>query len=188
MKAVENTPMGIWAGELSNEVCDKIIEEGTLLVAEAATVSHNRGVDTSIRDSKVGWFPEHCWIDSLLLSYVFRTNRMNEWNFNLDKAEAVQFTRYEKEDFYTWHRDSSIDSEAQRKISITVQLSEYSSYEGGEFEVQNCWGEAQASIPEEAKQKGSIILFPSFLLHQVTPVTKGTRYSLVQWYNGPPFT
>ena len=188
MKAVERTPLGIWAGALSNEVCDKIITEGALLSAEAATISHGRGVDEAIRDSKVGWFSSGSWIDNLLLSYVFRTNRLNEWNFNLDNAEKVQFTRYEKDDFYTWHRDSNIDSETQRKISITVQLSDYSSYEGGEFEIQDCWSQGEAVIPDEGKQRGSIIIFPSFLLHQVTPVTSGIRYSLVQWYSGPPFT
>ena len=180
--------MGIWAGALSNEVCDKIIAEGVLLAAEQATISQGREVDEAIRDSKVCWFPEGSWIDNLLLSYVFRTNRTNEWNFNIDKSEGIQFTRYEKDDFYTWHRDSNIDSEVQRKLSITVQLSDYSSYEGGEFEIQDCWGTAQANIPKEGKQKGSIIIFPSFLLHQITPVSQGTRYSLVQWYSGPPFT
>ena len=188
MRAVEKTPLGIWAGALSNEVCDRIIAEGALLSAEAATICHGRGIDEAIRDSKVGWFPSGSWIDNLLLSYVFRTNRLNEWNFNLDNAEKVQFTRYEKDDFYIWHRDSNIDSETQRKISITVQLSDYSSYEGGEFQIQDCWGQGEAVIPEEGKQRGSIIIFPSFLLHQVTPVTSGVRYSLVQWYSGPPFT
>ena len=180
--------MGIWAGTLSEEICDKIITEGLVLSEEDATISQGREVDEGIRGSKVGWFPEGSWIDSLLLSYVFRTNRINDWNFNLDKAEKVQFTKYEKEDFYTWHRDSNVETDAQRKISITVQLSDYSSYEGGEFEIQDCWGNGQANIPEEGKQKGSIIIFPSFLLHQVTPITKGIRYSLVQWYSGPPFT
>ena len=40
---------------------------------------------------------------------------------------------------------------------------------------------------EEIRPKGSIIVFPSYMHHQVTPVTKGTRYSLVMWSLGKPF-
>lgn len=188
MKQVENTPLGIWARALPEEVCETIISEGAVLSVEQATINHDRETDDTIRDGKVAWFPENSWIDNLLLSYVFRTNRINDWNFNINHGEQVQFTRYEKDDFYTWHRDSNVESDVQRKLSITVQLSDPSSYEGGEFEIQDCWGDGYASIPDEGKERGSIIIFPSFLLHQVTPVTSGTRYSLVQWYSGPPFT
>ena len=40
---------------------------------------------------------------------------------------------------------------------------------------------------KEAKNKGSVIVFPSFNWHQVSPVTKGTRYSLVIWCCGKPY-
>ena len=185
---MEKTPFGVWAGALSKEICNQIVEEGSLLIEEQATINQDNNVNTSIRDNKIAWFSEGSWIENLLLSYVFKTNTINDWNFNLNQAEQVQFTKYQKDEFYTWHRDSNIESDVQRKLSVTVQLSDYSDYEGGEFEIKSCWGEGIANIPREAKQKGSIIIFPSFLLHQVTPISWGTRYSLVQWYNGPPFT
>ena len=188
MKQIKKAPLGIWMRALSDEICNKIIEEGLILTQESATVNQDRSVDSAIRDGKVGWFSKDYWIDQLLLPYVFRTNRLNEWNFNLNNSEGVQFTKYEKDDFYTWHRDCNVDSEIQRKISITVQLSDYDQYSGGEFEIKDCWGEEILNIPLGAKQKGSIVIFPSSLSHQVTPVSQGIRYSLVQWYSGPPFT
>lgn len=188
MKAVEKTPLAVWAGALSQEICNQILEEGRFLIEEQATINKDNTVDSSIRDNKIAWFPKECWVENLLLSYVFKTNVINDWNFNLNGAEQVQFTKYQKDEFYTWHRDTSTDSEIQRKLSVTVQLSDYSDYEGGEFEIQDCWGTRVANIHPDAKKQGSILIFPSFLLHQVTPITSGTRYSLVQWYSGPPFT
>ena len=187
MKQIEKTPLAVWAGALSNEICNQIIEEGSLLIEEQATINQDKSIDPSIRDNKIAWFDEGSWVDNLLLSYVFKTNTINDWNFNLNQSEQVQFTKYQKGEFYTWHRDSNIESDIQRKLSVTVQLSDYSDYEGGEFEIKDCWGTRVANMHPNAKTQGSIIVFPSFLLHQVTPVTSGTRYSLVQWYSGPPF-
>ena len=45
----------------------------------------------------------------------------------------------------------------------------------------------EVKVCEEIRPKGSIIVFPSFLYHQVTPITKGTRYSLVMWVLGRPW-
>ncbi len=117
-------------------------------------------------------------------------------------------------DFYTWHTDHGgevrhedngipLQEPNHRKISMTIQLSDPNDYEGGKFQ----WLEpnqqfdrikfgdkkididkAVRTLPFSAQQKGSICLFPSFLYHQVTPVTRGTRISIVGWYNGPQWT
>jgi PKHD-type hydroxylase len=71
-----------------------------------------------------------------------------------------------------------------RKISVVIQLSDPTEYEGGELQVMN--GEEPYRVCN--KEKGSLIMFPSFLLHRVTPVTKGCRRSLVLWISGPPFS
>jgi PKHD-type hydroxylase len=70
---------------------------------------------------------------------------------------------------------------ARRKLSLVCQLSDPSEYEGGELQINT----GEIFTPE--KQKGTVILFPSYLLHRVTPVTKGTRRSLVLWIEGPAF-
>ena len=116
-------------------------------------------------------------------------------------------------DFYTWHtahggeiryEDNGIPMPPfHRKISMTIQLSDPNDYEGGKFQ----WLEpnpqfdtikfgdkkldidkAVKTLPFSAQSLGSICLFPSFLHHQVTPVTRGTRISIVGWYNGPQWT
>jgi len=188
MNQVEKAPFGIWTSAFSEETCNLIIEAGKQLKSQQATVSPKKQKNTKLRQGKISYFEKDSWIDNLLLPYVFRTNKLNKWNFNIDDSEPIQFTEYNKKDFYTWHRDSSVNVTPQRKLSITIQLSKRSNYKGGNFKIKNMWGNTEIEIPSEANEQGSIIIFPSFLLHQVTPVTSGTRYSLVQWYNGPPFT
>ena len=66
-----------------------------------------------------------------------------------------------------------------------VQLSHPDDYENGDFQIKNFYGNELTEHKESLRNRGTVIVFPSFLEHQVTPVTKGTRYSLVQWYRGP---
>jgi PKHD-type hydroxylase len=73
-----------------------------------------------------------------------------------------------------------------RKVSAVLQLSDPKTYEGGRLKLQNTYT-ADFFEPPEFEARGSIVVFPSFLLHQVTPVTKGNRYSAVAWATGPQF-
>ena len=74
-----------------------------------------------------------------------------------------------------------MSNSSQRKLSITIQLSDSDEYEGGDFVFTK---DIPSPDAELIRKKGTIIVFPSFLYHQVMPVTKGTRYSLVGWYEG----
>ena len=91
-------------------------------------------------------------------------------------------------DFYDFHQDSThspMDYEKEtRKLSMTVQLSDPDSYEGGEFYFYN--GNNKEEEPPSQEQ-GSIIVFDSRMWHRIAPVTKGVRYSLVSWILGPSF-
>ena len=99
---------------------------------------------------------------------------------------------------YTWHQDSwnkpydrpkNFEHGLIRKLSVTLSLADGNSYEGGdlEFDMRNN-GDSTSNIqrPEIVRNKGTIVVFPSFVWHRVTPVTKGTRYSLVVWNLGLP--
>ena len=94
----------------------------------------------------------------------------------------MQLTTYLSENLgtYDWHQDYNAD--ISRKLSIVVQLSNPSDYEGGELEILA--HEPKISIQ---KKRGFITIFPSYTVHRVTPVTKGTRQSLVAWVSGPKF-
>ena len=154
------------------------------------------------RNSDVVWLNEG-WIYKELHPYIHKANKKAGWNFEWDRSESCQFTKYKHNQYYDWHCDSyskpydkpnSPDNGKIRKLSMTCQLTDGSEYEGGELEFD--FRDYDPNMREEAKHlkqakeilpKGSIIVFPSFVYHRVKPVTKGTRYSLVMWNLGYPF-
>jgi PKHD-type hydroxylase len=107
------------------------------------------------------------------------------YNFEITGlSEDLQYTEYEAEyeGYYDYHLDIGSGIESSRKLSITVQLSDESEYEGGELEFVTGCEKKHAS-----KKQGDVIVFPSYLLHKVNPITRGKRCSLVTWIGGPPF-
>jgi PKHD-type hydroxylase len=109
--------------------------------------------------------------------------------FDLDYSSInVQYTKYQKGDFYTWHTDDDFNATHKkyqnvRKLSITVALN-MGSYEGGNLQmVLNHQKEPRTMRLEF----GDVLVFPSFTQHQITPITKGIRLSLVSWVSGPPW-
>jgi PKHD-type hydroxylase len=149
-----------------------------------ATVG-NSVIDKVKRRSKVFWLPktdEFHEIYKILYDCIHNCNR-DFYHFKLTEiTEDIQYTVYmeETQGYYDWHMDMGPCK--ARKLSLVCQLSDPSEYEGGELQINN----GNIIIPE--KDKGTVILFPSYLMHRVTPVTKGTRRSLVIWIEGPPFT
>ena len=75
-----------------------------------------------------------------------------------------------------------------RKLSVTVNLNSGEEYDGGnlKFDYGPHAHERFAELTQ-ARVQGSVIVFPSYQYHCVTPVTRGTRYSLVLWSLGAPF-
>ena len=76
-----------------------------------------------------------------------------------------------------------------RKLSMTLNLNKPGEYDGGNLKFDfgpHAAGKRFHEV-EEIRPQGSIIVFPSYTYHQVTPVTRGTRYSMVLWSLGQPF-
>ena len=96
-------------------------------------------------------------------------------------ADALQYTQYGPGHKFDWHVDIGAGQASNRKLSITVQLSDEAAYEGGALQF--------ISAPDMAmpRQRGTAILFPSYLAHRVNDVTQGLRCSLVGWAAGVPF-
>jgi PKHD-type hydroxylase len=138
------------------------------------------------RRSKTCFIPKTWEFTEIYLKIFNFTNKLNKdtFNFNLNKIQELQYTEYDEsyQGHYDWHTDIGLKYTSQRKLSISIQLSDSSEYEGGELQI-NTGGHIKTC----KKTKGTLIVFPSFLLHRVTPVTKGTRRSLVLWVVGPPF-
>ncbi len=163
---------------------DKIIKIADNYTKISGRVSTS--VDKSYRSSKIKWLPHNkdtAWLYDKL-GYLTKTTNNKLWNFDIiGFGEDIQLGEYtaEEEGHYDWHLDLG-SGPSWRKISISVQLSGPDEYEGGNLQFQT--GRHVRTAP---KDKGTVILFPSYFLHRVTKVTKGTRKSLVIWISGFPF-
>ena len=152
---------------------------------ENSNDSYSNVIDQKYRSTKVYWIPktdEFIDIYKMFMEYVKKCND-DFFKFRLTGIiEPIQYSVYTAEDngHYDWHID--MVTESHRKLSIVCHLTEPTEYEGGELQI-NLGGEGKLTIPE--KEKGTIVIFPSYMLHRVTPVTKGTRRTLVLWVDGP---
>lgn len=140
-----------------------------------------------IRRSQVSWIEKNndtSWIFQKL-SHIVSVLNNETYRFDLvGFGEEIQLTHYDEsyEGMYGWHVDYGGNNSPSRKLSLVLQLSDPSEYEGGNLEL-NSDGRTVV-VP---KRRGLLAAFPSYVLHQVTPVTKGNRQSLVAWISGPPF-
>jgi PKHD-type hydroxylase len=171
----------------SKEELDVIYKGVSNLPFERATLLGNQDADSikEVRSSSVKWIPkneEWMWLYEKLMDMADTAN--NElWNFNLISApEFIQYTEYYDVEggHYNWHQDIGDGVGSHRKVSITVQLSEPDEYEGGDLEMWKGGG----SLVTAERGAGVVFIFPSYMMHRVTKVTKGTRKSFVLWVGG----
>ena len=170
-----------WDEAFTPEECDQIIKTGTDRLLTKATVSS----DLDVRESDIAWLYS---VDDMEWAYRRMTDiitSLNDQFFKFDLSgmiEGFQFTRYvAPTGRYEAHIDR-VTGGLIRKLSFTLQLSDPAEYTGGDLLLHT------AGKPETMKRdRGHVVVFPSYTLHEVTPVTKGTRYSLVSWVTGKPF-
>ena len=195
-------PWGICPEAIDKQTCDKIIRLGYEKFEPAGTGNETLGNPddrfklNSDRISDIAWLTER-WLLDLVWNHMLIANENSGWKFDITKCESLQLTRYKEGRFYNFHIDGQGDHLAAytsnnlrkglcRKLSMTIVLN--SDYEGGQFQFSAYKNEKYAIVmPKNLEKTGSIIVFPSFMEHRVTPVTKGVRYSLVVWFIGPPF-
>ncbi len=139
--------------------------------------------DAVVRRSQVCWLPndgfQHVYQH---IAQVVSDANLKWFGFNVTAIQKqMQVARYAAGDrgHYNWHMDAG-ELQPQRKLSITMQLSDPGDYSGGRLEF--FFQDKKVFAPTE---RGSATIFPSFTMHRVTPVTKGVRYSLVAWIIGP---
>jgi len=166
---------------LTAEQMDWLIAEHAPLVSEGQ-LSYG-GNDSKLRRSQIVFLSrqqKYAWLYNRLWAAVQHCNR-HFFDVELAGVEPnLQVGRYDSTDngFYDWHTDLGV-SNPTRKLSISIQLSSSADYDGGDLELM--YGPVSTKLD---KTRGSIIIFPSFMLHRVTPVTRGTRWSLVAWVVG----
>jgi PKHD-type hydroxylase len=171
----------LWEGVLPKETCEKYLEACSYLNLQDATIfkSKNHKPDHAVRTTKVA-FVNNKEIQNTIRWYLEEANR-NAFNVEVNYLPNTQYGEYSEGSFYDWHYDVNWKGERayDRKLSICVQLCDSSEYEGGDFEFK------EVEQPIGFRTQGSILVFPSYLTHRVTKVTKGTRKSLVNWMEGP---
>lgn len=142
---------------------------------------HRLVLSTGLPDDEFGWFYDRLANEVLVINDLF-------WRFDIrglyEEAAFLKYTHFDEKGpgKFNWHSDVSGTSIRNRKISCIVQLSGPEDYDG--CELQFFTGQ-ELTCPE--KDKGTLISFPSYAIHRVTPITRGTRYSVVLWVTGPPF-
>lgn len=152
--------------------------------------------EKGIRESRIKWIPLNKTFNKLYTTVLELVHISNSYNWKFDLKELTfpfQYTEYHSTNNgrYDWHVDVGENKRSYRKLSLTIQLSHPSEYEGGDFQLfGGNQKEKSTNFPYTTMQKGlgTIIIFPSYMVHRVTPVTKGIRKSLVLWVGGCTFT
>lgn len=190
MKAIWQMWESIWTPEACNELIKQATEEIEPL--DAVIGEYSTKGDASYRRSKIRWIEPQMRDWSFLFDEVgvlMNEANRNAFGFDLSYVPHIQFTEYDggDEGKYDWHTDLFwlSDSMLDRKLSLCIQLSSPNDYEGGELELDS--PELDNPPIEKLKRQGTAICFPSLVRHRVKPITKGKRYSLVAWYEGPKF-
>ena len=173
----------------SPKQCQMVIDKGMSLKKETAQIGMGQrpggGYDPEKRITTISWIPFKEMTDMYkdIEKTMLQANN-NHFGFEgMRLTEPGQFTHYLTGGFYDWHMDNDVTFIHQppvRKISMTLLLSDPTTFEGGELEFM--------SKGKTAKLKqGQAIFFASGLQHRVKPVTQGERKSLVMWFGGPSF-
>lgn len=174
----------------TKDQCEKILEWATTLYPTKSTIGagDNEGkYDPSIRavdTYTIEYSDATKWIFEKIATAVGKANA-DYYRYDLyGITHGLQLLHYKSSEngHYDWHMDCGDGPSAYRKISVSIPLTDRSAYEGGQLLVNNNGNEIRA-----IDEQGSITMFPSYLSHTVKPVTKGDRWVIVIWINGPRF-
>jgi PKHD-type hydroxylase len=176
---------------LDNVFTDKELDEIVVQADQVKKLSSTVGSGTisDYRVCDIAWLEsddiesDFDWVYATLSDAINQVN--NEYfKFDLTHLTALQYTVYNGSNSGNYQKHLDLGRQfPNRKLSFSVQLSNDSDYTGGDLRFHYT-----KSQPEVApREKGKVIFFPSWIVHDVTPVTQGTRRSLVGWANGPNF-
>ncbi|MBU6339398.1 MAG: 2OG-Fe(II) oxygenase [Rickettsiales bacterium] len=184
-----------WYDFFSGNDIEKIVAYCDSKEKQNSTVSQNNPIiDNQTRISKVNFHnhnDENAWIfDRINFGIEDMNNKF--FHFDLYGYNYFQYSEYHGSELgkYNFHMDMFTNDEScklplARKLSLSILLSEPGvDFEGGEFQINDS---SEAKLKTLDMKKGTLVAFPSYIIHRVTPVTKGIRRSLVVWVEGPKF-
>ena len=183
----DNTSWIAMDNVFTDQELDKIVVQANQVKKVSSTVGSGAVSDYRVCD--IAWLEsddiesDFDWLYATLSDTICRVN--NEYfRFDLTHLTALQYTVYNASNHGNYQKHLDIGRQfPNRKLSFSVQLSDNADYTGGDLRFHYIKNQ-----PETApREKGKVIFFPSWIVHDVTPVTRGTRRSLVGWVNGPNF-
>ena len=175
--------------KLNLKFIDKLVKDCLKEKLVDGRINTNKEL-SDVRKAKIKFLDENKYSPVYNLVNTLGIDINNKaFGFDINKLETCQFTLYNgnNKSKYDWHIDTNWISDDcfHRKMSVIIQLSDPSDYEGGKVELKDSGFSTQDE--ENIMQKGAVIAFPSFWEHRVTPVTKGKRMSLIAWFVGAKF-
>lgn len=177
------TDFAIFENYLSEKFCNNIIEtykQDTIEKIEPIIGAGKGKVDKSIRDVERVMLPQHAGVGATLTATALSANHY-WWQYNITHANQTELLIYKPDGHYNAHVDTFHEhSDEVRKLTALVFLND--DFEGGKFFINS-----NGTIQYPPQEKGTILVFPSYMVHGVEPVTKGVRYSCVNWLVGPYF-
>jgi PKHD-type hydroxylase len=179
-------PFVAWEGALTGAEVDAITAYGDRLIHQKAEIAAGReGID-DVRITRLAWIEPNA--DTTMfydrVAQIVQQFNQRFYRFALTGLENLQYTVYDglAGGHYDWHIDYGRQSARPRKISLSIQLSDPADYDGCELHFQ-----VDSKPAIAPRTRGTVIAFPAFFLHRVTPVRRGVRKSLVVWATGPEF-
>ena len=180
------SPYVVFESTIPKAICNAIIEAHDHLEYTKGEVTiGGKSILAEVSDRKVDLQGSELeWLNAMLIGYVRKANHMN-FNYDLTEQdkERMQFSKYEEGMYFNTHMDFDVHRHQPaftRKLSVTLQLSDPSTYRGGNLILYNC-EQDKFQCP---RHQGTLIVFDSRWLHEVTPIKKGKRYSMVKWVHG----
>ena len=173
----------------TEEQCNQLIKEGSKDL-KIGVVNDNLTPEFNVRKSKVNFLDYDGPVGSLLkrTADVLRSCSIKFFGSYINNFEDIQYAEYKKGDYFKWHQDvsSSKNTHINRDMSASLILSKKSDYKGGSLQFllpENILNEDNKIKPHDAQnqEQGTLIVFPSLLIHRVTKILSGKRSSLILW-------
>ena len=181
---------------LSGDECDKIIEEldtedleDGQLVGDYEEGIINKNVRRTLNKDIIFDRYKKPFDDTNLFNRVesaLKIANIQYFNYDVEGIDKLRFLKYGIGGRYEWHTDYGRHECSMRKLTGIIQLSDSNDYEGGDFEFGLTDTEGSGLLKGN-RNKGCLLVFPSFLSHRVAPLTKGKRYSIITWLEGNTF-
>jgi PKHD-type hydroxylase len=181
-----------WEKAVPVNICNMLLDSFEIAVWKSGAVGfeNSYSVNLDIRNNDVFYLPTNHWLEGILYNHARYANKNAGWDYKFESVECVQIAKYDKNEYYNWHRDEPLVNTLNpnippRKISVVLQLNDPSEYSGGGLELEDdCDKPMGSNILEN---QGDLIVFPSTIKHRAIEVTEGTRYSATYWLHGDNF-